>query len=126
MRFRGIAQFRLGALCAVYNRRTLEGRKTVHLRREFPHAARRWLLLIGVGAGLGILAGSVPTRADPPIGAPADARVDAALARALGRPIPAVGIAIGVTLREADIPRRGPSRLDAVHARQQSLGSLIQ
>jgi cysteine-rich repeat protein len=54
-------------------------------------------------------------RAEPPAGA----RIGDALARALEQPLPAEGLAIAVTLRESDLPRRGPDRRAAVAARQQ-------
>jgi cysteine-rich repeat protein len=52
---------------------------------------------------------------------PAHARVDASLARMLEGQLPATGIAIGVTLREKDLPEGRASRMAAVDARQQNV-----
>jgi cysteine-rich repeat protein len=59
------------------------------------------------------------TAAGQPLQRPRGARIGAALARALERPLPAEGLAIAVVLREADLPARGAERRAAVNARQQ-------
>ena len=60
-----------------------------------------------------LLCPALPARAAPP------ARLDHALERALARPVPAEGIAIGVTLSEAGLPLPGSGRADRVRERQQ-------
>jgi cysteine-rich repeat protein len=78
--------------------------------------SKRWL---AVGSLLalalaGVAAGQPP---EPPRGA----RIGAALANALDRPLPAGGLAIAIALRAADMPTRGPERRAAVRARQQGV-----
>jgi cysteine-rich repeat protein len=78
--------------------------------------SKRWL---AVGSLLALaLAGAAAGQPPEP---PRGARIGAALANALERPLPAEGLAIAVALRETGMPTRGAERRAAVRARQQGV-----
>jgi cysteine-rich repeat protein len=75
-----------------------------------------WLLAVAFASAAG---------GAPPVSLPASPRLEPRLARALQETLPKEGIAIGVALRDDDLPPPGPERSALIAARQQrALGAL--